>query len=472
MTDVDGHLGKPIDDICGNGFVDHDLNHCAHFVSHAMGLKFGMTCKKLAGGSKPAANVRVHEVFAQCPAVGNWPAPPSTQAVLIFCTADKNVDLATKTMKNVPKKHIGIFEGGFVYHYSNTKEKVVRQTVAEFQKTFNKTYGGPQGYFWGIVPGTKAVKSAVLATSTKKAAAAAKLVGVPIEIEQSGNHFFGKIGAEKFYVATKTASFNGGLFQPGSKKNGPTFMASDWADDVGHWANLLELTGHCESENFFNILNTYDRARFTFGFYQLAAHTPDDNLVLFLRDCTKLTAAASYVPELTLVGGKLHLVTGSATKSLEGTKTIAGEKQLRDLMTLLNPTQPAIEPQELSYAARFVHWSNSDPELRALQVTVAARILENKVVNRYDAKVGLDGRPDTQVAVVADILHQGRAKFVKIKSALASTNPLDALIDINDKPAYEERQKQVREKLEKMVKAKRLGKMRYSRAEADFVPLS
>lgn len=178
------------------------------------------------------------------------------------------------------------------------------------------------------------------------------------------------------------------------------------------------------------------------------------------------------MPELTLVGGTLHLRTGATTKSLENVTTGGGEKQLRDLMTLLNPTQPAIDPQELSYAARFVHWSNSDPELRALQVAVAARILENKVVNRYDAKVGLDGRTDAEVAVVADILHQGRAKFVTIRSALASAKPLDALIDINKGAGFKERQKQVRDKLEKMVKAKRLGRMRYSRAEGGFVPLT
>jgi hypothetical protein len=39
-------------------------------------------------------------------------------------------------------------------------------------------------------------------------------------------------------------------------------------------------------------------------------------------------------------------------------------------------------------------------------------------------------------------------------------------------PGFAARQKQVREKLERMVKAKRLGRMRYSRAEGGFVPLS
>ena len=68
MTDVASFLGKPIDDICGNGFDDHGDNHCAHFVSHVLRLTFGMTCKKLTLGTQAAANVRVQEIFPKCPA--------------------------------------------------------------------------------------------------------------------------------------------------------------------------------------------------------------------------------------------------------------------------------------------------------------------------------------------------------------------------------------------------------------------
>ena len=61
MTNVASFLGKPIDDICGNGFDDHGDNHCAHFVSHVLRLAFGMTCKQLTVGTQAAANVRVQE---------------------------------------------------------------------------------------------------------------------------------------------------------------------------------------------------------------------------------------------------------------------------------------------------------------------------------------------------------------------------------------------------------------------------
>ena len=39
-------------------------------------------------------------------------------------------------MDNVPKKHIGIFINGTIWHYSNSQHKVVTQTPAEFIKHY------------------------------------------------------------------------------------------------------------------------------------------------------------------------------------------------------------------------------------------------------------------------------------------------------------------------------------------------
>jgi hypothetical protein len=168
MTNVASFLGKPIDDICGNGFDDHGDNHCAHFVSHVLRLAFGVTCRQLTGGTQAAANVRVQEVFAKCPQVGNWPPPAGSEPVLMFVTKATNVNLATKTMRNVPKKHIGIFEGGKVFNYSNTQEKVVSQTVPAFKTAFNAAYGGPQGYFWGTFPSSGALQAMAPARMSRR----------------------------------------------------------------------------------------------------------------------------------------------------------------------------------------------------------------------------------------------------------------------------------------------------------------
>lgn len=457
MPRLEDFLDHPIDDICGNGFVDQTLNHSAHFVSHALGLTFGVTCRKLTDGSKKAASIRVHEIFGRCGSVGPWP-PPVSEPVLIFVTAADGVDLAQKTMRNVPNKHVGIFTGGHVYYYSNAKEKVVREGVAEFQAHFDKAYGKPQGYFYGTPPGRLEVAEA----------AQRPIQPIDVAITRRGDDFFGRADGEEFYVASVTDTFRGGLLQPRKRRYGPVFKASDWDDKVGHWADLLELTGHCESGNYFNTLDTGDRDRFTFGFYQLAAHTPDDNLILLLRACTKLPAAARYMSGLTLVDGKLNVVENGTPRSLERVEKVGGENQLVDLMNLLNPAQPGVDRAELGYAARFVHWSNSDPELRALQVEIAAGILEQKVLEQYDPRLDLDDRSDVEVALVADILHQGRATYKEIKAALERTD-VDALIDINPKPAYSARQRLAREKLQRMVKGKRLGRLRFSRAEGGFI---
>jgi hypothetical protein len=101
---LDDTVGKTISDFCGCGYTDPQINHCAHFISHYLKLQFGMTCLKLTGHREVGANVRVHEVFAQCPEVGwleNW---SGSGQVLAFVMAKTNVSLANKTMQNVPKK--------------------------------------------------------------------------------------------------------------------------------------------------------------------------------------------------------------------------------------------------------------------------------------------------------------------------------------------------------------------------------
>ena len=49
---------------------------------------------------------------------------------------------------------------------------------------------------------------------------------------------------------------------------GPAIREEDYRAEIDHWAVLLETTGACESENRFELVNTYDRAKFTFGFYR------------------------------------------------------------------------------------------------------------------------------------------------------------------------------------------------------------
>jgi hypothetical protein len=91
------YLDKPIGDICPNGYANDADNHCAHFVSDAMGYGFGVTCLTMRRGKGFGANIRVQEIFPQCPTVGKWMSRPVTMtACLVFITNASNGDLTHK----------------------------------------------------------------------------------------------------------------------------------------------------------------------------------------------------------------------------------------------------------------------------------------------------------------------------------------------------------------------------------------
>lgn len=143
-------LGKSIADICRNGYTNDADNHCAHFVSHALGYGFGVTCQMMGSPIGPAANLRVQEIFPRCARLGVWSLRPASLSVcLVFMARAGNVNLAGKAMANVPRKHIGIFLGGFVWHYSNSQRKVVKETPAQFS---NHYMAPDNAMFYGSLP--------------------------------------------------------------------------------------------------------------------------------------------------------------------------------------------------------------------------------------------------------------------------------------------------------------------------------
>jgi hypothetical protein len=126
-------VGKNIKTICANGYAAPHDNHCAHFVSHAMGFQFGYTCQTATTGKSAGANLRVHELFSHCLTVGRWTDKPADlTGCLVFVTAVSHVNLATKVMANVPQKHVGVFRNGTIWHYSNLHHKVVTEQPSQF----------------------------------------------------------------------------------------------------------------------------------------------------------------------------------------------------------------------------------------------------------------------------------------------------------------------------------------------------
>ena len=48
LSDLQGNVGKSIGQICNNGFNSPSQNHCAHFVSHVLGIQLGTLCGDMA----------------------------------------------------------------------------------------------------------------------------------------------------------------------------------------------------------------------------------------------------------------------------------------------------------------------------------------------------------------------------------------------------------------------------------------
>ena len=155
-TQLDQYLGKHISYFCGRvGYISDSDNHCAHFVSHALKISYGTTCATMSHGAKSATSLHIQKLFSHYPEMGNWNGKPDdiTQ-YFIFITSADNVNLKSKHMDNVPKKHIGIFCQGNIWHYSNTKDKVIKQTPDEFSNHYRNPYNS---LFWGRLRDRKSV---------------------------------------------------------------------------------------------------------------------------------------------------------------------------------------------------------------------------------------------------------------------------------------------------------------------------
>ncbi|SRR5579872_1029836 len=154
IPDLDGLIGKPIQDICSLGYSDSSENHCAHFVSHALEIQCATLCGDMKSATRhQGATIRVHELFNNLNGRGAWEdRPEKAPALLIFVTAAANVHQGQ--MRNVPQKHVGIFYQNSVYNYSNTLHRVVRDaTVDLFHDKFKRAYRGPNvSLFYGMIP--------------------------------------------------------------------------------------------------------------------------------------------------------------------------------------------------------------------------------------------------------------------------------------------------------------------------------
>jgi hypothetical protein len=149
VAELDGYVGDNISEICTFGFiseVDHH-NHCAHFVSHLLSLRFGAKC------APKGVSIRVNQIYNRCGQRGAWSAKPATRKYsLIFATQSSNMG-HDGNMMDGPNKHMGIWSDPYVYDYSTMNHKVLKELVPDFLSRLDGVYnpGGnnPVRLFYG-----------------------------------------------------------------------------------------------------------------------------------------------------------------------------------------------------------------------------------------------------------------------------------------------------------------------------------
>lgn len=284
-----------------------------------------------------------------------------------------------------------------------------------------------------------------------------KIVGFSLE---QGTKYFGSIDGDRFFIGNRLSyQGNRGLMnvtgRPDQRYDRALFRSAH-----GFWADFVHPTSKAEGA-YFHTLNTYDRARFTFSFMQFAAHVPDGDFVKYFRALLELPQAIEYFPDLRVDAGRVVQVTDEGLIALETSASTAG------LMDYFNPTSAHVEDTEIIQAAKLVHWVQSDPLHRQLQVEAAVAYFRTRMRD-YAGRYGLDGASDRVCLVVADIRHQGRASSVEIERALASDDPLKALFGIG-RDRYPERVATLKREVGHLTTEGVLGAMKYSTAAQDFV---
>jgi hypothetical protein len=292
-------------------------------------------------------------------------------------------------------------------------------------------------------------------------------MAIDFTIERKGRAFRARAdGKAPFFVGNQTQytdkstgeDFEGLYNVPSSQLPKLLYAAAEAREVHGFWADLIAPTARCEGGNFLT-LNTYDRARFTWGFGQFGAHVPDGDFVHFFRDMLGRPEAPDYFPSLGIRNGCISKVAGGKSEPLEGKQSTSL------LMDFLNPSTTAVEDAEVVAAAKLIHWTTEEVGVRELQVLHMVGVFR-RLMKESDARLELDGLDADVCCVVCDIRHQGRARYPAMQQALRSKRPLEELLKLGS-TAYAERIKTLREALVD-AGAVFAGKV-YSRSTGEFI---
>ena len=200
--------------------------------------------------------------------------------------------------------------------------------------------------------------------------------------------------------------------------------------NYGDWASFIYPTGRCESEAKFLVVNAWDAAAMTLGFFQNAAHTGEHLVNLFRELIDALPDEADkFFPELKLGkqinhADKMRLFAVNGTDKLDLDQpakppdNLPYENWYRGrFMGFFNPNRGRLDPEEVTSAARWTAWLTTSANAREICVRNAVDTAKTSVkrVHKYvgdqhHAKYpgGLDGVAMNLVAAAMDVKHHGR----------------------------------------------------------------
>lgn len=249
------------------------------------------------------------------------------------------------------------------------------------------------------------------------------------------------------------------------------YDAGTYAPIHGIWSQLILPTATAESGLWFERLNTYDRAAFTFGFFQAAAHYPEANFILLFKDMLKRPEASLWFPELLLratpTGSRLFWLKNGEEIDLEVSERRSptnSEPNLKRFMAYLNADKTKVDDQELSVAARLLGWTRNEHGCRALQVQHAIAGIQSRL--RQFRKT-LTGRTIDQCLMAADINYQGRAGGSSILAALHSASPYAELCKLGD-PKFQDRVTTVSAEIGYLMKKPEFRSLRFDPGAPDL----
>lgn len=249
---------------------------------------------------------------------------------------------------------------------------------------------------------------------------------IRFEITRDGRDYWATTGHGPRFFVGRRVSYEGrvGLYNvfPGSPLQKLDFDPKNYVDQFGFWARFINPTAGCEGRNFLT-LNSYDRAAFTFGFGQFAAHVPDGDFVRWFRAMLALPEAKDYFPDLWVEDGR---VCHSHLGQLESAGSSAA------LMVYLNLASGLVDDAEVTAAARLIHWTSASRPARLAQIAQMIASFRGYLL-RADRRGLIDGRSAAICCVIADLLHHGRggrSVWKLVQNALSSSAPLDCLLAI------------------------------------------